>query len=61
MKQSSTFVIELFILEGDLLSMVRAVSEDKMFDTIEFNEFLIMMFKQHQEEIQEDELLEAFK
>ena len=41
--------------------MVRAVSEDKMFDTIEYNEFLIMMFKQQEEEIQEDELLEAFK
>ena len=32
--------------EKELLTMVRAVSEDQIYDTIEFNEFLQMMSKQ---------------
>ena len=45
----------------DLLCMVRAVSEDKTHDTIEFNEFLRMMSKQQEEGIPEQALVEAFK
>ena len=41
--------------------MVRSVSEDKLYDTIEFNEFLQMMSKQEEEEINMDTLVEAFK
>ena len=41
--------------------MVRSVSEDKLNDTIEFNEFLQMMSKQQEEEVEREELAEAFK
>ena len=41
--------------------MVRSVSEDKLYDTIEFNEFLKMMSKLQDEEINMDALIEAFK
>ena len=41
--------------------MVREVSEDSLDHTIEFNEFLKMMSKQENEEIEEGTLLEAFK
>ena len=44
-----------------LLSMVRSVSEDKLYDTIEFNEFLRMMSKQGEEEIKLDIMIEAFR
>ena len=41
--------------------MVRSVSEDKVYNTIEFNEFLQMMAKQQQGEINEEALMEAFR
>ena len=41
--------------------MVRNVSEDKLYDTIEFNEFLQMMGKHQQEEINLDTLMDAFR
>ena len=41
--------------------MVRSVSEDKLYDTIEFNEFLQMMSKQEEEDSNMDALVEAFK
>ena len=41
--------------------MVRSVSEDKLYNTIEFNEFLLMMEKQQETEINMDGLMEAFK
>lgn len=41
--------------------MVRSVSEDKIYDTIEFNEFLQMMGQHQVDEITPDQLLEAFK
>ena len=41
--------------------MVRAVSEDKVMDTIEFNEFLKMMSNQQEQEVPELALVEAFK
>lgn len=40
--------------------MVRQVSEDKTFDTIEFNEFLVMLGKQNMEDIKFESLVEAF-
>jgi len=47
--------------EQILLKMVRSVSEDKLYDTIEFNEFLQMMSKQEEDDINMDALVEAFK
>ena len=47
--------------EKNLLKMVRSVSEDKLYDTIEFNEFLKMMSKQQEDDINMDALVEAFK
>ena len=44
-----------------MLKMVRSVSEDKLYDTIEFNEFLQMMSRQEEEEINEEALSEALK
>ena len=41
--------------------MVRSVSEDKLYDTIEFNEFLQMMSKQQEDDINMTALVEAFK
>ena len=47
--------------EKDLLRMVRDVSEDQVYDTIEFNEFLQMMSKQQRFGLTEDSLKDAFK
>jgi len=47
--------------EKRLLSMVREVSEDQLYDTIEFNEFLQMMSKQQKEDVTIDSLLDAFR
>jgi len=47
--------------EKTLLKMVRSVSEDKLYDTIEFNEFLQMMSKQQEDDINMNALVEAFK
>ena len=44
-----------------MLKMVRSVSEDKLYDTIEFNEFLQMMSKQQEDDINMEALVEAFK
>ena len=41
--------------------MVRDVSEDQVYDTIEFNEFLQMMSKQQEDDINMAALVEAFK
>ena len=57
-KKSKTLL--LFNSEKELLAMVRQVSEDKTFDTIEFNEFLIMLGKQNIEDIKFESLVEAF-
>ena len=51
----------MIILEKELLRMVRDVSEDKMYDTIEFNEFLTMIGKQSKNPISKESLVEAFK
>ena len=41
--------------------MVREVSEDHMYDTIEFNEFLQMMSKQQKKGLTQDILKDAFR
>jgi Ca2+-binding EF-hand superfamily protein len=41
--------------------MVRDVSEDHIYDTIEFNEFLQMMSKQQKFGMTEDSLKDAFR
>ena len=46
--------------EKELLRMVREVSEDRIYDTIEFNEFLQMMSKQMRNYTQ-DSLRDAFR
>lgn len=46
--------------EKELLQMVREVSEDRIYDTIEFNEFLQMMSKQQRNYTQES-LKDAFR
>uniref|UniRef100_A0A0K2UXL3 Uncharacterized protein n=1 Tax=Lepeophtheirus salmonis TaxID=72036 RepID=A0A0K2UXL3_LEPSM len=46
--------------EEELLKMVRDVSEDPIYDTIEFNEFLQMMSKQQKYGLDEESIKEAF-
>ena len=41
--------------------MVREVSEDKLYDTVEFNEFLTMIGKQGKNPITKESLVDAFK
>ena len=48
-------------LERQLLHKVRYVSEDNLHNTIEFNEFLLMMSKQKDEAVEKNGLVEAFK
>ena len=50
-----------FTTEKELLRMVRDVSEDQIYDTIEFNEFLQMLSKQQRFGLTEDSLKEAFR
>ncbi len=51
----------LLFLDEELLAMVRDVSEDSIYDTIEFNEFLQMMSKQQRKGLTEDSLKDAFR
>ena len=53
--------LRIFCTERQLLRMVRSVSEDRLNDTIEFNEFLQMMSKQQEEAVERGDLVEAFK
>ena len=46
---------------SELLLMVREVSEDQTYSTIEFNEFLQMMSKQIHKDIAPKDLIEAFR
>ena len=48
-------------IEIQLLCMVRYVSEDKLHNTIEFNEFLLMMSKQKEQAVEKNGLVKAFK
>jgi len=47
--------------ETELLRMVREVSEDKVYDTIEFNEFLQMISKQRASPVGLEDLVDAFR
>ena len=46
---------------AELEVMVREVSEDQTYSTIEFNEFLQMMSKQINKDIAPKDLIEAFR
>ena len=54
------FKLDNFI-EEELLAMVREVSQDKLYDTVEFNEFLTMIAMQKKHEVTHEDLVEAFK
>ena len=49
------------IAEQELLEKVRAVSEDYLYDTVEFNEFLQLMSKQQETAWTQEDLLASFK
>ena len=49
------------LIEEELLAMVREVSQDKLYDTVEFNEFLTMIAMQKKHEVTHEDLVEAFK
>ena len=44
-----------------MLELVRAVSEDDVYFSIEFNEFLKMISRKESDHLQLDSLVEAFK
>ena len=50
-----------FLLEEELLERVRQVSEDYLYDTVEFNEFLQLMSKQQATAFTKQDLLASFK
>ena len=54
-------LIDTILVEQELLAMVREVSQDKMYDTVEFNEFLTMIAKQKKSEVTLEDLIEAFR
>ena len=56
-----TWCCAIIFSEKELLTMVREVSEDQIYDTIEFNEFLQMMSKQQSNSLTEDSLKDAFR
>ena len=47
--------------EEELLEKVRAVSEDYLYDTVEFNEFLQLMSKQQETAWTQEDLIASFK
>ena len=51
----------LALLEKQLLHRVKAVTEDEIYLTIEFNEFLKMMSEESKEDLKIENLIEAFK
>ena len=57
----NTVLTNLLNIEEELLAMVREVSQDKLYDTVEFNEFLTMIAMQKKHEITHEDLVEAFK
>ena len=71
MPRSKTFRLALTIqanvltnllnIEEELLAMVREVSQDKLYDTVEFNEFLTMIAMQKKHKVTHEDLVEAFK
>ena len=61
MHVSNAHTSHSLLADEELLEMVRDVSEDKMYDTIEFNEFLQMMSKQQRKGLSQDTLKDAFR
>ena len=55
------FILFLAFLEKQLLRRVKAVTEDEIYLTIEFNEFLKMMSEEAKEDLKIENLIEAFK
>ena len=55
------FILFLAFLEKQLLRRVKAVTEDEIYLTIEFNEFLKMMSEEAMEDLKIENLIEAFK
>ena len=51
----------VFAVEEDLLAKVREVSEDYLYNTLEFNEFLQLMSKQQQLDFTQRDLVSSFK
>ena len=51
----------MIFLEEELLERVRQVSEDYLYDTVEFNEFLQLMSKQQATAFTKQDLLASFK
>ena len=47
--------------DSRLLRHVREVSQDKVYDSIEFNEFLLLVSKHQEESLTRNSLLEAFR
>ena len=60
-KDSLKKSIVISISESELLAMVQAVSEDKEMNSIEFNEFLVMMSKYQHKELSMEEMMEAVR
>ena len=54
-------ILILAFLEKQLLQRVKAVTEDEIYLTIEFNEFLKMMSEESKEDLKIENLIEAFK
>ena len=54
-------ILFLAFLEKQLLRRVKAVTEDEIYLTIEFNEFLKMMSEEAKEDLKIENLIEAFK
>ena len=61
MKRRQLIGSHLFILDKELKTLVREVSNDNLRTTVEFNEFLQLMSKKMKNDCGEGELLEAFR
>ena len=55
------FLAFLLLSEDELLKMVQEVSEDPVYHTIEFNEFLQLLSKQQRSGTTRDSLTDAFR
>ena len=53
--------LTIIFLEEELLTAVREVSEDYIYDTLEFNEFLQMMAKQQNNVYTREDVKAAFR
>ena len=58
---SPTICLKIVFPDKKVLEMVRAASEDDVYFSIEFNEFLKMISRKESDHLQLGSLLEAFK